>query len=85
MYDYQKERSGIFTDEGQRLFLRIRDRIYSLVQTSGACTIERVLTSISGDTFQALACIDRLEEIGEIRILRDKIKSTSLWVIIPAK
>ena len=25
-YDYQKERPGLFTDEGQRMLLSVRDR-----------------------------------------------------------
>lgn len=77
-YDYTKERHNVFTDEGQKMFLKIRDRTQMLIKISGACTIEKIIDGkgILGDTFIMLACIDRLEELGEIRkIHRDGVST----------
>ena len=35
-YDYQKERPGLFTDEGQRMLLSVRDRTQRMLAASGA-------------------------------------------------
>ena len=35
MYSYQRERPNLFTEEGQRMFLKIRDRVKSLLGQAG--------------------------------------------------
>lgn len=64
MYDYQTEREKIFTDDGQRRFLRIRDKANELLELAGCFRMDRVLAS--GDTWENMACVDRLVELGEI-------------------
>lgn len=66
MYKYQELRSQLFTDEGQRLFLRIRDHMVKLLKTSGACTMEMAIRGASGDDWIRMACVDRLVELEEI-------------------
>ena len=67
MYKYENERMGLFTDEGQRLLLKVRDRVQKLLSTSGAFRMLEVLQGVGGDSsFQQLACIDRLIELKEI-------------------
>ena len=67
MYKYEEQRSTIFSDEGQRMFLEIRDRAQKMFTTSGAAKLENMISGTSGDTFMMLACIDRLVELGEIK------------------
>lgn len=68
-YDYKKEVAWVYTDEGQRQFLRIRDRAAKLVAESGAVTVGALMRGEIGDSFQMLACVDRLVELGEYRYL----------------
>ena len=68
MYDYRTERPKLFTEEGQILFLKIRDRVKYLLKTAGAVRMQEVIAGIcSGDSWQMLACVDRLVELGELR------------------
>lgn len=66
MYRYQTERSFVFTEEGQVAFLAIRDRANELVAASGAATMG-CLMSGAGDSWNRMACVDRLVELGELR------------------
>ena len=65
-YDYSRERAGIFTEDGQTMFLKIRDKSKELLALAGACTSGKLMCT-SGDSWQMLACIDRLVELGELR------------------
>lgn len=68
-YDYKTERPFIFTEEGQVMFLKIRDTTKNLIERSGAATREKILStaSVTGSSWSMLACIDRLIELGELR------------------
>jgi hypothetical protein len=68
-YEYEKEKHVIFTDEGQRMFLKIRDNVRKCLRTSGAITMGAAISAsgVTGDLFAMLACVDRLVELKEIR------------------
>lgn len=66
MYNYQNERSKLFTDEGQKTFLKIRDRCKRLLHIAGAFRANEATSEVSGDTWLHLACLDRMLELGEI-------------------
>lgn len=66
-YRYETEREGLFNDSGQRTFLKIRDRAQHLLKTAGAARVEEIISGCTGDTWQMLACVDRLVELGELR------------------
>ena len=67
MYEYSERRSVVFTDEGQKMFLSIRDRSKRLLRDGGAFTMSAVISGESGVSWDMLACVDRLVELGEIR------------------
>lgn len=68
MYDYQSERPKLFTEAGQIMFLRVRDRVKTAVQTAGAVRMQEAMGAAgSGDSWTQLACVDRLVELGELR------------------
>lgn len=69
MYDYKLERKEVFTEKGQRMFLSIRDRVQGLPKPAGAVRMQEAISGESGDSWQMLACVDRLVELGEIREL----------------
>jgi len=68
-YAYETQRARIFTEEGQRLFLTIRDKTKHLIKHAGAARMQEMISGNSGDSWDMIACIDRLVELGEIREL----------------
>lgn len=70
-YDYNSEKPWIFTEEGQRDFLKIRDGVWAMLDTAGAFKMHKALSIVSGDTWKMMACVDRLVELGEIREITD--------------
>jgi hypothetical protein len=69
-YSYETEKAALFTDDGQRMFLRVRDRVGTLLKQSGAFTLGHAIDACTGNSWTMLACVDRLEELGEIRCVR---------------
>ena len=68
-YNYKIERPKLFTEEGQVLFLKIRDRAHELLKIAGAFRQGEVLKGISGDNWTMMACLDRMIELGELEEL----------------
>ena len=76
MYNYQNEKSKIFTEDGQVVFLKIRDKTQQLLKQSGAVMMGNILNGITGDSWLHLACVDRLVELGEIKeITNDSVQT----------
>ncbi len=69
MYVYKQEKPLLFTEDGQVMFLKIRDRVRFLLKEAGAFTMESAIKDCTGSTWSMLACVDRLVELGEIREL----------------
>ena len=67
MYNYQTEKQKIFTEDGQEMFLKIRDNVQKLIKQSGAVMMQNAINSVTGDSWMMLACVDRLVELKEIR------------------
>lgn len=67
-HNYNTEKEKLFTDEGQRLFLKVRDKVMSLLEAAGAFQMEKILSmrGIPSDTWLCLTCVDRMVELGEI-------------------
>jgi hypothetical protein len=66
-YSYSEEKHKIFTEEGQVKFLQVRDKAKHLLKEAGALKMFPLLNCISGDTWEMMAYVDRLVELGEIR------------------
>lgn len=71
MYNYQTERAYLFTEPGQVMFLKIRDAAHNLIRTSGAASMQAIMSraSVGGDSWHMLAAVDRLVELGELKEL----------------
>lgn len=67
-YNYEEEKKVIFTDQGQRTFLAIRDATHALMAKAGAARMDAIIreSNVAGDSWLLLACVDRLRELGEI-------------------
>lgn len=66
MYVYEDLKSKIFTEEGQAMFLKIRDNVKNLIDKAGVVTMGRATSGTTGDSWTMMACVDRLVELGEI-------------------
>jgi hypothetical protein len=72
-YDYLAERPKLFTEDGQVMFLKIRDNTKRLLTQAGAVRCQEATSGTAGDSWMMLACVDRLVELGELReITRDQ-------------
>lgn len=67
MYKYEDKKQSIFTEDGQIMFLKIRDNVQKLLKQSGAVTMGCAISGCTGDSWKMLACVDRLVEIGELK------------------
>lgn len=65
-YSYSTERPKLFTEEGQVMFLKIRDNADRLIDLAGAATFDKITARAYGDSWTMLACLDRLVELGEL-------------------
>lgn len=68
-YNYQTERPYIFTEDGQVMFLKIRDQANRLIKEAGAASMGQIVNNCTGSSWSMLACVDRLVELGELREL----------------
>lgn len=71
-YGYEAEKPRLFTDEGQRGFLKVRDHARAMISHSGAATLFALMRAKApecADSFAMIACIDRLVELGELRLV----------------
>jgi len=66
-YIYKTEKPRIFTEDGQVMFLKIRDHTKELFHLAGVAKASHMTATVPGDSWAMLACIDRLVELGEIR------------------
>lgn len=67
MYCYEEQKSEIFCESGQEMFLAIRDNVHHLLKQAGAVRIEEAIRGQGGNDWTKLACVDRLVELGEIK------------------
>ena len=69
MYKYQDLKPTIFTEEGQMVFLEIRDTVKKILKQSGAISMGSAMSG-AGDSWKRMACVDRLVEIGELKEIK---------------
>ncbi len=68
-YEYEILRSTLFSDEGQRKFITVRDNVWALLKRAGAVRMQEAISCVSGGVWEEMACIDRMVELGELREL----------------
>ena len=67
MYIYADLKPELFTNKGQRQLIKIRDHVRDLLSRAGAVRMREAISVANGDSWTALACIDRMVELGELR------------------
>ena len=81
MYNYQEQKKYLFTEEGQVVFLKVRDKVKELLEIAGAVQIINVINNMSGDGWLFLACFDRLLELKEITEIKNTRNSAAQYRI----
>lgn len=66
-YDYPTERKWVFTDDGGRQLLRISWKADELLKVAGAATMGKLIAGEAGGSWEMMACVDRLVEVGELK------------------
>lgn len=79
-YDYAKLRAFVFTEKGQESLLRVRQEARKLLNLAGACQAGRLLRVLTGDTWESMACVDRLVELGVLREVHSDIWQNRVFV-----
>jgi hypothetical protein len=74
MYHYEDLKPKLFTDDGRRMFLKMRDAAFRLIALAGAARLQEIMIAgeLSGDTWDMLACTDRMVELGDLIEVTDK-------------
>lgn len=65
-YNYAEQREQLFTDDGQKMFLKMRDNTDRLLTAAGAVRMDKMMAGLTGSSWMMLACADRMVELGEI-------------------
>lgn len=68
MYVYTEQRNWIFTDEGQRKFLQVRDLVKQKLAVAGCVRMQEIMRDIrgGGTNWEQMSCVDRLVELKEL-------------------
>jgi len=66
-YDYQLQRSNLFTEEGVMMVTILRDRMQYLLKLSGVVRIRELIFNSFGCTWDMFACVDLMVELNEIQ------------------
>lgn len=66
-YRYQDHHAWLFSDEGQRALLKLRDWVFSTLRVAGALQVGKAMEVVRvSNSQQFFALVDRLVELGEI-------------------
>jgi len=76
-YDYRSHKAFVFTEQGQVTFLNIRDQTRSLIEKAGAAMLNRMVANCIGGSWELMACVDRMVELGEIKEIQNTINRAS--------
>ena len=76
LYNYQRERRKLLTNEGQKALLRMSDEARRLLEEKRVFWLEELLgkASLRGDAWFQLALVDRLVELGEIKEVKRTLR-----------
>jgi hypothetical protein len=80
MYNYKDHRDRIFTEEGQKEFLRVRDRVNELLSTCKYIDIMQAIGGIGGSAWENMAMVDRMVELGELVEIKTETGNPRIFI-----
>lgn len=78
-YDYQEQRPRLFTDEGQRMFLKMRDTTRNLIRKAGVARMDKMMAGLTGVVWDMMACADRMVELGELHEIPNPLSTAGQY------
>lgn len=85
MYQYENHKGWPCSAEGQKQFLAIRDKVHAAIKTNGCVSMGSAIAGQSGGSWEMLACVDRLVELGEIAEIKNtKSDAGQHRIFVPA-
>ena len=66
MYSYEKEKERIFTQEGMKDFIKVRDHVIRVLKTSGVIDMGHAMSVVTGDSWYMMALVDHMVVMGDI-------------------
>lgn len=85
MYNYETQKPKIFTENGQVMFLKIRDNVNQILKVAGAVRMQEAIREVCGDSWMMLACVDRLVELRELTEITGSEVAGQYRIFISAK
>ncbi|MEI8223584.1 MAG: hypothetical protein WCG20_00505 [bacterium] len=88
MYNYKKELPKLLTDQGQRNLIKSLDHVRKILKKSGAITMDSALLNHTSDSWENMAYVDRLVDVGVIREIQQKNKTIAqnrIFVLVSQK
>lgn len=73
MYNYQEMRKNVFTEDGVRQTIKIRDEAKKLIKLAGVVQCDKLIKICTGDTWDMLACIDYLVETKDLLEIKNEL------------
>ena len=84
MYNYEVEKAEIFSEQGQKSFLEIRDKVKNILAKSGAITMDKAISDMTGINWFHMACVDRLVELKELKeISQENVAGQNRIFVLP--
>ena len=84
MYNYQAEKTRLFSPEGMIIILKARDNAKRLLKSAGAFNGTKIFDDLSvPDTFFMMAVLDYLVELGDISELTESDVAGQDRIFIP--
>lgn len=84
-YNYATHRPFVFTEEGQEMLLKFRDRAREHIEHSGAVSYAAIIAGTGGQGWDILACVDRLVELGDLRRVTGELSYAGDEVFVSRK
>lgn len=83
-YKYEDEKRKLFTDEGSRQFHAMLKHCQAMLVESEAFTMAAAMRCPGiGDTWEMMACVDRMVELGEVREVPTKGAAQNRVFVMP--
>jgi len=81
VYKYEDRRSYVFTERGVPQLMRIKDRANRLIREAGAAKLGNIIADETGCSWDLLACVDYLVELGNMKeIKRDCMAQNRVFI-----
>jgi hypothetical protein len=65
-YNYELQRHEIFSEDGIKTLVKMRDKAKELIKVAGAARADKIMSATMGDSWTMLAALDYMVETGDL-------------------